>query len=164
MSFTFWFTGLPAAGKTTIATEIETRLKADGYQVVMLDGDIVRTGINSDLGFSRADIFENLRRIAYICKLLNSLGFIVLACFVSPYQEARDKVRSIVGDAYREIYIKTLYNLLTQRDYKDIYSRFTIEYEIPKSPNLSIENNSDTTNDCVEYVFTYIKSVIADRY
>jgi len=90
---TVWFTGLPCCGKTTIADRVAEILKAEGKKVERLDGDIVRKGLTSDLGFSKEDRNENIKRVTFVAKLLTRNEVIVLATFVSPYEERRKKTR-----------------------------------------------------------------------
>ncbi|MBQ2418293.1 MAG: adenylyl-sulfate kinase, partial [Alistipes sp.] len=90
---TLWFTGLSGSGKSTIAIALEQLLTQKGYLCQILDGDNIRSGINSDLGFSSADRTENIRRIAHISRLYNHTGIITLACFVSPTEELRRLAR-----------------------------------------------------------------------
>ena len=103
--FTAWFTGLPCCGKTTIADEVAEVLKNKGYKVERLDGDIVRKDLTKDLGFSKEDRDENIRRVSYLAKNLTKSGLIVLATFVSPYKARRDKSRKEIGN-FVEIYVK----------------------------------------------------------
>jgi len=96
--FTAWFTGLPCCGKTTIASRVARILKERGYRVERLDGDEIRKGLTSDLGFSKRDRDENIKRVTFVAKLLTRNGVAVFATFVSPYRERRDKSREEIGD------------------------------------------------------------------
>ena len=98
-----WFTGLSASGKSTIAHLVEKKLHEQGIRTYVLDGDNVRHGLNADLGFSREDRKENLRRIVEVCKLMVDAGLVVLTAFISPYKEDRAYVRSKLEDDYIEI-------------------------------------------------------------
>ena len=92
----FWFTGLPAAGKSTIANLVEAQLHARGVHTTMLDGDNVRHGLNRDLGFTDADRVENIRRVGEMAKLMTEAGLIVLCSFISPFRAERRMVRALV--------------------------------------------------------------------
>ena len=95
-----WFTGLSASGKSTIAHLVEKKLHEQGIRTYVLDGDNVRHGLNADLGFSREDRKENLRRIVEVCKLMVDAGLVVLTAFISPYRDDRAYVKSKLEDDY----------------------------------------------------------------
>src|SRR5215475_11738125 len=92
--FTLWFTGMSGAGKSTISTLIEQRLREEGAKVEVLDGDVVRTHLSKGLGFSKDDRDENVRRIGFVCELLSRHGVIAIAAAISPYRNVRDEVRA----------------------------------------------------------------------
>jgi len=162
-----WLTGLPAAGKTTIAMRVERELFQRGYQVYALDGDAVRTGLTSDLDFSEEGRSENIRRVAEVGKLLADAGTIVLISLVSPSAPDRARARAIVGDAFREAYVAASLATCERRDPKKLYRRarageivgFTgvdAPYDVPEAPDLRLDterNDIDrTVADAVEYV------------
>ena len=119
-----WFTGCPASGKSTIAHHMAKEFFDRGVNCYVLDGDNVRHGINSDLGFSREDRRQNLRRIAEISKLFVDAGMVVLAAFVSPFREDRDTVREIVGsEFFFEVYVKCSIETCEKRDPKGLYKK-----------------------------------------
>jgi adenylylsulfate kinase len=119
-----WFTGLSAAGKSTIAHHLEKDLFDRGIRAYVLDGDNVRHGINSNLGFSREDRKENLRRIAEISKLYVDAGIVVLAAFISPYREDRAYVKEVVGaENFFEIYVQCSLDVCEKRDPKGLYKK-----------------------------------------
>ncbi len=119
-----WFTGLSGSGKSTVALAAERELHAQGRLTMVLDGDNIRHGINSDLGFSEADRHENIRRIAEVGKLFVDCGVIVLACFVSPTVEMRSMARDIIGrEDFREVYVNTPLEECERRDVKGLYAR-----------------------------------------
>ncbi|HFC98171.1 MAG TPA: adenylyl-sulfate kinase, partial [Thermosulfurimonas dismutans] len=119
-----WFTGLPASGKSTIAHFLEKELFDRGIRAYVLDGDNIRHGLCGDLGFSREDRRENLRRIAEVCRLMVDAGLLVLAAFVSPYREDRRYVRERVGDgAFFEVYVRCSPETCEKRDPKGLYRR-----------------------------------------
>src|SRR5262249_30815370 len=102
-----WLTGLPSAGKSTIAAALAARLTGDGRAVEVLDGDVVRAELCADLGYSRADRNENVRRIGYVADLLAGHGVVAICPVVSPYRSARDSVRERVGAAFVEVWVST---------------------------------------------------------
>ncbi len=162
-----WLTGLPAAGKTTIAMHVERELFQRGYHVYALDGDTIRTGLTSDLDFSDEGRTENIRRVAEVGKLLADAGTIVLISLVSPAAADRARARAIVGDAFREAYVAASVATCERRDPKNLYRRarageivgFTgvdAPYDVPEHPDLRLDterNDIDrTVADAVEYV------------
>jgi adenylylsulfate kinase len=157
--FTAWFTGLPCSGKTTVADGVAERLKEKGYRVERLDGDIVRKGLTSDLGFSKEDRDENIKRVTFVAKLLTRNGVAVLATFVSPYRARRAKSREEIG-AFIEIYTRTPVDVCIERDIKGMYkkalageiSNFTgidDPYEEPENPELTLDTDKETIEESV---------------
>ena len=156
-----WFTGLSGSGKTTLASALESELFERGYLTQVLDGDNIRTGINNNLGFSPEDRFENIRRIAEISKLLIHSGVICLCAFVSPTENVRNIVRSIVGeDDFLEIYVSTPLEVCETRDVKGLYKKarageikeftgISAPFEIPQNIVLSINTSDKTIDECV---------------
>jgi adenylylsulfate kinase len=146
-----WFTGLPSSGKSTIAHRVEKELFNRGIRIYVLDGDNVRHGLTSNLGFSREDRKENLRRIVELSKLMVDAGLIVLAAFISPYREDREYVKSrFKGDNFLEIYVKCSVEECERRDPKGNYKKaragiikgytgVSAPYEEPKNPDLLID-------------------------
>lgn len=123
---TLWLTGLPSAGKTTIATALALRLRARGRRVEVLDGDAVRAHLSRGLGFSRADRDENILRIGYVAALLARNGVTVLTAVVSPYAAARAAVRAMheASDApFLEVYVATPVAVCSRRDVKGLYAQ-----------------------------------------
>lgn len=157
---TLWFTGLPSAGKTTLATALATRLRAAGRAVEILDGDAVRPVLSPELGYSRADRDANVARIGWVAALLARHGVLVLASVVSPFAEARSQVRGLhQADTtpYLEVHVATPVEICADRDVKGLYARqrsgaldgltgIDGEYEPPRNPELRI----DTTGSSVE--------------
>lgn len=145
-----WFTGLSGSGKSTIAEAVERRLFDLGYFVKVLDGDNIRSGINSNLGFTIEDRMENIRRIAEVAKLFVESGAIVLCSFVSPTIEIRALARDVIGVAdFKEVYVNTPIEVCEKRDVKGLYAKaragqikgFTgidSPFEVPISPYRSI--------------------------
>ena len=149
-----WFTGLSASGKSTIAHYVEKELFIRGIRAYVLDGDNVRHGLNSNLGFSRTDRQENLRRIAELAKLFVDAGILVLAAFISPYREDRDYIRKrFEGDNFLEIYVKCPIEECEKRDPKGQYKKaragiiknytgISAPYEEPENPELIVETKN----------------------
>ena len=122
---TVWFTGLPSAGKTTIANLVGERLAQGGRPVEVLDGDVVRTHLSRGLGFSKADRDENIRRIGYVAGLLTGHGVTVLVSAVSPYRAVRDELRTTIGrvGGFLEVHVATDLATCRARDVKGLYAR-----------------------------------------
>jgi adenylylsulfate kinase len=168
-----WFTGLPSSGKSTIAHHLEKELFERGIRCYVLDGDNVRHGINSNLGFSREDRRENLRRIAELAKLFVDAGLVLLAAFVSPYREDRDFVRAkVLPENFFEVYVKCSPETCEKRDPKGSYSKaragiiknytgVSAPYEEPPSPDLVIDTEK---LDVVESVQTLLKFLDAKKF
>jgi adenylyl-sulfate kinase len=119
---TIWFTGLSSAGKTTLSRAVRERLCALGHRVELLDGDIVRQYLCKDLGYSKADRDENIRRIGFAAEMLTRHGVIVLVAAISPYRALRDEMRQNIGN-FLEIYVHAPLAICEQRDLKGIYKR-----------------------------------------
>jgi len=119
---TVWLTGLPSAGKTTIARALEKRLLDEGRRVEVLDGDVVRTHLTKGLGFSRADRDENVRRVGFVAHLLARNGVVALCSLVSPYRAVRDEVRDMHEGRFFEVYVSTPVEVCSERDVKGLYA------------------------------------------
>ncbi len=119
---TLWFTGLSGAGKTTISRAMEKNLRMLGYQVEMLDGDVVRQNLTRDLSFSKEDRDENIRRIGFVAHLLTRNNVIVLVSTISPYREVREELRRRIGD-FIEVYVNAPLLVCEQRDVKGLYKK-----------------------------------------
>ncbi|MEW6587015.1 MAG: adenylyl-sulfate kinase [Nitrospirota bacterium] len=157
-----WFTGLSASGKSTIAHETEKRLFENRVRVYVFDGDNVRHGLNSDLGFSVQHRRENIRRIVEVAKLFVDAGFIVLTAFITPFEEQRKFVRKqFEGTKFLEVYVKCDVEECTRRDPKGLYKKalagkiesytgVSSPFEVPQNPDvilntqkLSVEESED---------------------
>lgn len=159
-----WFTGLSASGKSTIAHSVEKKLFERGFRTYVLDGDNVRHGINNNLGFSREDRKENLRRIAEVSMLFVDAGILVLAAFISPYKEDREYIRKrFEGDNFLEIYVKCSIEECEKRDPKGQYKKaragiiknytgVSAPYEEPENPDLILDTEKKSLEECVDMV------------
>lgn len=162
-----WFTGLSGAGKSTLANELEKRLVATGKHTMLLDGDNVRLGLNSNLGFKEQDRIENIRRIAEVAKLMTDAGLVVLTASISPYASDRRKAREIIGDGFVEVYVSTSLEECEKRDVKGLYrkarrgeiSNFTgisSPYEIPKQPEIVINTEGQALENCIDVLYEQV--------
>ncbi|HMO39132.1 MAG TPA: adenylyl-sulfate kinase [Saprospiraceae bacterium] len=167
-----WLTGLSGSGKTTIAKHLERKLFEQGFFAQILDGDNIRSGINSNLGFSLEDRQENIRRIAEIAKLYLNSGVIVLASFISPTAEIRDLARSIIGaEDFIEIFVNTPLQICEQRDTKGLYTKarrgliqdfsgVNSPYESPAAPALEIKTDQMSIEQAVDCIYTHLEAHI----
>lgn len=159
-----WFTGFSGSGKSTIAYAVERELHRMGAAAYVLDGDILRSGINRGLGFSRDDRRENVRRAAEAAKLLVDCGIIVLAALISPYQADRDAIRQSMqpGD-FIEVYVRCPLDECERRDPKGLYARarsgsipsftgISDPYEPPAQPELTLESDRTSVSECAKQV------------
>lgn len=170
-SFTLWLTGLSAAGKSTIAVEVDLWLFKNGYNSYVLDGDNTRLGINKDLSFTDTDRKENIRRIAEVCRLFNDAGIIVIAAYVSPFEEDRAHAKKTVGeDDFVEVFIDASIATCKSRDKKGLYAKaekgeienFTginSKYEAPTSPDIYIKTDSCSIEEAVKTIINRLKQL-----
>ena len=168
-SVILWFTGLSGAGKSTLAHAVESKLHEIGCRTYVLDGDNVRHGLCTDLGFSTTDRTENIRRIGEVAKLFVDAGQIILTAFISPYREDRAKVRTMMdGEDFIEIYCRCDLEICEQRDVKGLYAKarqgivkeftgISSPYETPENPELEIDTGSNSLKSCVDSVFSLLK-------
>ncbi|MDC7218874.1 MAG: sulfate adenylyltransferase subunit CysN [Spirochaetales bacterium] len=159
-----WFTGLSASGKSTVAKALEKKLFDEGKHVYLLDGDNIRHGLNGDLGFSEADRTENIRRIGHVARVLFDAGAIVLCTFISPKQEMRDFVRSLLPEgAFKEIFVHCDIEECKKRDPKGLYKKamageirnFTgidQDYEVPVKPEVVIDTMKLSVDELVDFL------------
>lgn len=167
-SYIIWLTGLSGSGKSTIARELEKTLFEKNYQVMILDGDIVRYGLSSDLGFSPKDRQENIRRIGEAAKLLMEAGIITICAFISPYNSDRQKIREIVPDGdFIETFIDCSLEECERRDPKGLYKKarsgliknFTgidDPFETPACPDITINTERLTIEKSVDKILLYL--------
>ena len=155
--FTLWFTGMSGAGKSTISSLLERRLREAGAKVEVLDGDVVRTYLSKGLGFSKEDRDENIRRIGFVCELLSRHGVIAIAAAISPYRAVRDDVRARIPN-FVEVYVECPVEVLAQRDVKGLYKKalageipqftgITDPYEPPLNPEVVVNSSSETVEE-----------------
>lgn len=154
---TIWLTGLSGAGKTTISTEVSKILRERGLKVEILDGDIVRQNLTRDLGFSRADRDENIRRIGFVAQLLTRNGVVVLVSAISPYRDVRQEVREKIGSNFIEVYVNAPLATCESRDVKGLYKRarqgeikFFTGIDDPYEPPLKPEVECWTAEETLE--------------
>ena len=163
-----WFTGLSGSGKSTVANGLDIRLNESGKATYLLDGDNIRLGINSDLGFSMEDRSENIRRIGEIGKLFVDAGLITIACFISPLKENREMVRAALGVDFIEIFVDCPLEECEKRDPKDLYKKarlgvikeftgITSPYEKPDNPEIVINTKEQTLDQCVDKILDYLR-------
>ena len=164
-----WFTGLSAAGKSTIAHTVEEQLHQMGCHTFVFDGDNVRHGLCSDLGFSAEDRAENIRRIGEMAKLFIEAGVIALTAFISPFRADRQRVRELVRkEDFLEIYCNCPVEICEQRDVKGLYQRarkgevkeftgISSPYEEPLNPDLVLDTGMNSIEQCAEKVMALLR-------
>ena len=163
-----WFTGLSGTGKSTLAHAIEERLYYLGCRTFVFDGDNVRHGLCSDLGFSSEDRRENIRRIGEMVKLFVEAGMMAMTAFISPYRKDREWVRLLVGkENFVEIFCDCSLEICEKRDVKGLYAKarrgeipeftgISAPYEVPENPELHLKTDKMSLNDCVDVVVNYL--------
>ena len=163
-----WFTGLSGSGKSTVANSLDKRLNETGMVTYLLDGDNIRSGINSDLGFSIEDRTENIRRIGEIGKLFVDAGIVTLACFISPLKIDRVKVRKALGEDFIEIFVDCPIEECERRDPKNLYKKarlgeikeftgITSPYEKPENAEIVVNTKDQTLDQCVDKILECLK-------
>jgi adenylyl-sulfate kinase len=165
-----WLTGLPAAGKSTLAVALERQLFDDGYLAYVLDGDEIRGGLCSDLGFAAKDRCENVRRVAEVAALFARAGFICIAALVSPYQEDRNMARRLARDhAFIEVHVHAPLEVCEKRDPKGMYAKaragkieaFTgvsAPYEVPTGPEITVATDRISVSQAVTEVLECLRA------
>ncbi len=164
-----WFVGLSGSGKSTLATGLENYLHSKGYKTELLDGDNLRTGINSNLTFSEEDRIENIRRAAEVSKLFLNCGIITLCSLISPTVKIRQMAKQIIGaDAYLEVYVKCPIEICEKRDVKGLYAKarkgeisdftgISSPFEEPLQPDLVIDTEKDSLKVSLKTLIEYIR-------
>ena len=163
-----WFTGLSGSGKSTIANALDVALHKRGYHTFLLDGDNVRHGLCSDLGFSDDDREENIRRVGEVCKLFADAGLIVMSAFISPFTSDRRMVRKLFpAGEFIEVFMDTPLATCEERDPKGLYQKarsgqikhFTgidSPYEVPSHPELRLDTSTMSVEECVDTLIAYL--------
>lgn len=171
-----WMTGLSGSGKSTLAIALERELHERGWLCRILDGDNIRSGINSNLGFSEEDRVENIRRIAEIGKLFVETGIITIAAFISPTNELRQMASRIIGaEDFVEIYLSTPLEECEKRDVKGLYARarrgevkdftgISAPFEAPENPAISLDTSKMTVKECVDALLELLYPKIYGPY
>ena len=164
-----WFTGLSGSGKSTLADALERHLHKEGFRTYILDGDNVRSGLNSDLDFSEAGRIENIRRIGEVAHLMVDAGLVVLSAFISPFAKDRQRVKEIVGpDHFIEVFVDCPLEICEQRDVKGLYAKarageiknFTgidSPFEPPNTPDVYVNTHEQTLQECLTLLINFIK-------
>jgi len=165
---TVWLTGLSAAGKSTLAVAMESALFKQGYRTYILDGDNIRHGLNSNLGFSPEDRSENIRRVGEVAKLFTDCGIITFTAFISPYRADRQLVRSLFREGdFIEVYVDCPISVCEQRDPKEMYKKarrgeipsftgISAPYEIPQAPEIRLDTSILPVDGCTTIITDYL--------
>lgn len=167
--FTVWFTGLSGSGKSTVAVAVEKALWDRGVRTYILDGDNVRHGLNSNLGFSPEDRTENIRRIGEVAKLFNDAGLVALTAFISPYRADRDKVRALMSEGdFLEVHVDCPVEECEKRDVKGLYAKaragqikeftgISAPYEAPEKAELTLPTHQLSEEQSVAKVISFLE-------
>jgi adenylylsulfate kinase len=167
---TVWLTGLPSAGKTTIAYALAERLRGEGHRVEVLDGDEIREFLSAGLGFTREDRHLNVQRIGFVAELLASNGVKALVPVIAPYADSREAVgkrHAAAGTAYLEVHVATPVEVCSERDVKGLYAKQAAgeirgltgvddPYEAPESPGLRIESHTQTVDESASALYALL--------
>jgi len=167
--YVVWFTGLSAAGKSTIAGLVGAELEARGVLVDRLDGDVVRTHLSKDLGFSKEDRDANIERIGWVASRLARAGAAVIVSAISPYEETRQKARALAEEhaGFVEVYVATSLEECERRDPKGLYAKarrgelvnFTgidSDYQPPEAPEIRLDTVAKSPDECVDLILFYL--------
>ena len=167
MGFTVWFTGLSGAGKSTLSAMVHEEILRRGFDSELLDGDVIRRNFSQELTFSKAHRNMQVRRVGFICHLLNKHGVNSVAALISPYAKSRDDNRALLGN-YVEVYVRCPLDVLKRRDPKGLYARalageiehFTgvsDPYEEPQRPDVVVDSGSESIQACFERIMTHLE-------
>lgn len=174
-AISIWLTGLSGSGKSTLAYELDSALTTQGFLTAVLDGDKVRKGLNSNLGFSIPDRTENIRRAAEVSKILVENGVIAINAFISPTENIRQMAKGIVGaDDFILIYLNAPLDVCEKRDVKGYYAKARVNsirdftgvsaaYEIPKNADLILDTAKHNIDQCVEKLVNFIVPKISGK-
>jgi adenylylsulfate kinase len=166
---TIWFTGLSGSGKSTVAVAAEAALQEQGRLTYILDGDNIRQGLNSNLGFSSEDRTENIRRIGEVSKLFTDAGVIVLTAFISPYRDDRNQVRDIMAEGdFLEVHVSADVETCEKRDVKGLYKKarageipnftgISAPYEAPEKPELVLDTGAQSVDESVAQLLGFLQ-------
>ena len=164
-----WFEGLSGSGKSTLINHLDQYLVKNNFHTYVLDGDNLRLGLNSDLGFSENDRNENLRRASEVAALMIDSGLLVLAGFITPNEQQRQLIRTKFNEnQFIEIFISTSLEVCEERDVKGLYRKarngeienftgISSPFEIPKNANLTIDTNDKSISDCVDIIISFLR-------
>jgi adenylylsulfate kinase len=167
-----WFTGLSGSGKSTLAVQLEAALHQQGFKTYLLDGDNVRAGLNKDLNFGAEAREENIRRIGEVSKLMVDAGLVVIASFISPFHQDRQKVKDLVGaENYIEIFVDCPVEVCEARDVKGLYKKarageikeftgISSPYEAPQNPDLIIKSAEQPIQESINLLLAKVLPVI----
>jgi adenylylsulfate kinase len=162
-----WFTGFSGAGKSTIAEALTEKLRFEGYQLEVLDGDEIRENLTKDLGFSKEDRDTNIRRIGFVAKLLARNGVIVLVPVISPYRAIREEIRANI-DNFLEVFVNAPISVCEERDVKGLYKQVRAgkikqftgiddPYEPPTNPEVECRTDLEDVSESVAKILTQLK-------
>ncbi len=165
-----WMSGLSGAGKSTVAYTLKEKLQAEKFLCEVLDGDVLRTGINYGLGFNESDRKENVRRSAEIAKILCANNFIVICSLITPTNELREIAKTIIGDKFKLIYVSSSLEICKKRDVKGLYNKATkgeissftgisAPFDIPSGPNFILDTQNQAVEQSVEALYEFLKSL-----
>lgn len=165
-----WMTGLSGAGKSTIAYALEKKLQEEKILCEVLDGDVLRNGINQGLGFTETDRKENIRRTAEIAKLLCANNFIVICSLITPTNDLRHIAKTILGDKFKLIHISTSLETCKKRDVKGLYGKalkgeipnftgISAPFETPEEPDVIIDTQNQTERQSVEALYAFLRNL-----
>ena len=168
---TIWLTGLPSAGKTTLALGLADRLARAGHRVEVLDGDVVRRHLTRDLGYSRHDRAENVRRVGFVAHLLSRNGVVVVCALISPYREEREEVRALHGGRFCEVHVAAPVEVCAERDVKGLYARQRAgelsgltgvddPYEQPLHPDVVVPTHLQSVEESLDAIWAVIEGRI----
>jgi len=165
---TIWLTGLSGAGKTTIAKELEERLRSMNLTLEMLDGDVIRTNLSQGLTFSRSDRDINVRRIGFVCELLTRHNVIVITSAISPYRDVRSELKERIGD-FVEVFVNCTLEECINRDVKGLYKRaiageianftgISDPYEEPLNPDVVVYTHLEAVEESAEKILAHLQA------
>ncbi|KLU24858.1 adenylylsulfate kinase [Caballeronia mineralivorans PML1(12)] len=167
-----WLTGLPGAGKTTLSDQLALALTARGFRVKVLDGDVLRRGLNRDLGFSARDRHENVRRVGEVAALFADAGLITIVALISPLATMREQVRVAIGERFREVYVRASLDICEARDPKGLYQKarrgelteftgISAPYEPPVHADLVVDTGTCVVDECVTQLVIFTEQQFA---